>query len=170
MENYNLPKVPETVSTLFNDICSILKDLCKEKLNEEYYHLSVELAAKLARKRLSPLLSGPPKTWAAGIIHALGMANFLFDKSQSVHMTSRDLCDWFGLGQSTVSGKSKSIREMFKIHQMDPKWCLPTKVLDNPYVWMVDFDGYIVDVRTAPYEMQLAAYEAGIIPFIPKRH
>ena len=48
-----------------------MKALCKEKLNDEYYHLSVELAAKIARKRISPLLSGPPKTWAAGIIQSI---------------------------------------------------------------------------------------------------
>jgi hypothetical protein len=169
VKSYKLPKVPDNISSTFNDICKILKDLCKEKLNEEYYHLGVELAAKIARKRISPLLSGTLNTWAAGIIYALGMVNFLFDKSQPIHMTSKELCDWFELGQSTVSGKSKLIRDMFKIYQMDPKWSLPSKVLDNPYVWMVAFDGYIVDVRTAPYEMQLAAYEAGVIPFIPKQ-
>ena len=58
---------------------------------------------------------------------------------------------------------------MFGIYQMDPKWCLQSKVMDNPFIWMVSFDGYIVDVRTAPYEMQLAALEAGVIPFIPNK-
>ena len=167
MKNYKLPKVPENVSITFNDICSIMAALCKEKLSDEYFHLGVELAAKIARKRLSPFLSGHPKTWAAGIIHALGLVNFLFDKSQPVHLTSKELSEWFDLGQSTISAKSKSIREMFDIHHMDPKWCLPSKVLDNPLVWMVAFDGYIVDVRKASYEMKSAAYAAGLIPYIP---
>jgi len=167
VKNYKLPKVPENVSAIFNDICSVMAALCKEKLSDEYFHLGVELATKIARKRVSPFLSGYTKTWAAGIIHAIGFANFLFDKSQPVHLTSKELCEWFDLGQSTISVKSKSIRKMFKIHQMDPKWCLPSKVLDNPYVWLIAFDGCIVDVRNAPYEMQLAAYEAGVIPFIP---
>lgn len=169
MQNTKLPKVPDSVKNPFGDICNILSTFCKEKLNEEYFNLSVALAAKLARKRPSPLLSGHTKTWAAGIIHALGMVNFLFDKTQSPHLTSNELCAWFDLGQSTISSKSKSIRDMLNIHQMDPNWCLPSKVLDNPFVWMVSFDGYIVDVRTAPYEMQLAALEAGVIPFIPNK-
>ena len=167
MKNDPLPKVPEIVSAPFGNIYSIIASLCREKLNEEYFHLGIELATKIARKRPSPFLSGPPKTWAAGIIHALGMVNFLFDKTQSPHLTSKDLCEWFDLGQNTVSAKSKSIRDMFKIYQMDPKWSLPSKVMNNPYVWLVAFDGHIVDVRTASYEMQLAAYEAGVIPFIP---
>ena len=90
MKNYKLPKVPENVSTTFNDICSIMAALCKEKLSDEYFHLGVELAAKIAHKRLSPFLSGHPKTWAAGIIHALGLVNFLFDKSQPVHLHQRN--------------------------------------------------------------------------------
>jgi hypothetical protein len=170
MQNTKLPKVPDSVRKSFSDICNILAALCKERLNEEYFNLSVELAAKIARKRPSPLLSGHTKTWAAGIIHALGMVNFLFDKSQSPHLTSKELCAWFGLGQNTIGTKSKSIRDIFGIYQMDPKWCLRSKVMDNPFIWMVSFDGYIVDVRTAPYEMQLAALEAGVIPFIPKHN
>ncbi len=167
MKNTKLPKVPEVSSKPFNEICTILSNVCTEKLNAEYFALCIELAAKLARKRPSPLLSGNAKTWAAGIIHALGTVNFLFDKSQLPHLTSKDLCDWFSLGQSTISGKSKMIRELFNMGHFDTNWCLPSKMMDNPLIWMVAFDGYIVDVRSAPYEMQVAAYEAGVIPFIP---
>ena len=88
MKNPKLPNVPEAVSIPFQEICEIMSTLCKEKLSDEYFNLGVELAAKIARKRPSPFLSGPLKTWAAGIIHALGLVNFLFDKSQHVHLTS----------------------------------------------------------------------------------
>ena len=169
MQNTKLPKVPDNVNGPFIGICNILAALCKERLNAEYFNLSVELAAKIARKRPSPFLSGHTKTWAAGIIHALGSVNFLFDKTQSPHLTSKELCAWFDLGQNTISAKSKFIRDMLKMYQIDTNWCLPSKVIDNPLTWMVSFDGYIVDVRTAPYEMQLAALEAGVIPFIPNK-
>lgn len=168
MKNSKLPTVPVNVMAPFNEVCNILAAVCKEKLNEEYFHLSVELAAKIARKRPSPFLSGNTKTWAAGIIHALGLVNFLFDKSQSPHLTSKELCEWFDLGQSTISSKSKSIRDMFKMYQMDSNWDLPSKVIDNPLIWMVSFDGHIIDIRKAPYEMQIAALESGAIPFLPK--
>lgn len=167
MKNNKLPKVPEVASKPFHDICTILSDLCTEKLNREYFTLCTEIVAKLARKRPSPLLSGNTKTWAAGIIHALGTVNFLFDKSQLIHLALKNLCDWFSLGKSTLSGKSKTIRELFDMGNFDPKWCLPSKMMENPLIWMVAFDSYIVDVRSAPYEMQVAAFEAGVIPFIP---
>lgn len=56
---------------------------------------------------------------------------------------------------------------MFKMRPMDPKWCLPSLIKDNPMVWLISFDGIIIDVREAPYEIQIAAYEVGVIPYIP---
>ena len=43
-------------------------------------------------------------------------------------------------------------------------------LLDNPLVWMFEIDGMIVDLRTAPQELQVAAYQQGLIPFIPPEH
>nr|WP_269447747.1 DUF6398 domain-containing protein [Legionella fallonii] len=101
-------------------------------------------------------------------MHALGMVNFLFDKSQNPHLSSQDLSSWFGLSQNTISAKSKSIRDLFKIRQTDPKWTLPSKIEDYPFVWMISVNGFIVDVQEASYEIQEQAYYQGIIPYIPK--
>ena len=95
------------------------------------------------------------------------MTNFLFDKSQNPHITAKQISDWFDLGSSTVQGKSKTIREMFKINPMDYKWCLPSRIDKHPVAWMISVNGYIIDVREAPYELQVEAYEAGVIPYIP---
>ncbi len=38
------------------------------------------MAAALSRKRPSPLSTGRERSWAVGIIYALGQVNFLFDK------------------------------------------------------------------------------------------
>ncbi|BCA94420.1 hypothetical protein TUM19329_07810 [Legionella antarctica] len=50
---------------------------------------------------------------------------------------------------------------------MDPKWTLPSRIEDNPFILMVSVNGFIVDVREAPYEIQEQAYYQGIIPYIP---
>jgi hypothetical protein len=123
--------------------------------------------AKLARKRPSPLLSGRSNTWAAGVIHALGMVNFLFDKTRDPYLSSKELADWFGLSQNTIGAKSKSIRDMFKMMQLDPKWTLCSNLDNNPMVWMIMVNGFIIDARRATYEIQEQAYKAGIIPYIP---
>ena len=41
-----------------------------------------ELAATLARKRPSPLLSGQLESWACGIIRTIGWVNFLGDPAR----------------------------------------------------------------------------------------
>ena len=56
---------------------------------------------------------------------------------------------------------------MFKIYQLDPKWCLPSRIANNPMAWMISINGFIVDARHAPYDIQIAAHQAGAIPYVP---
>ena len=136
-------------------------------LNADYAALSRKLAAKLARKRPSPIVRGKPEIWACGIVYALGTVNFLFDKSQSPHMRADELCAAFGVSQSSGSNKAKLIRELFDMYQMDPNWCLPSLVDQNPLIWMLEVNGFIMDVRHAPREVQEIAFAKGLIPYIP---
>jgi len=114
-----------------------------------------------------PLDKGRPVSWASGIVHAIGFINFLHDPSQSPHMTSAQLADGFGVSQQTMQTKSKIIRDEFDLMQMDPDWCLPSLIGDNPLVWMLEVNGFIMDIREAPREAQEEAYQLGLIPYIP---
>jgi hypothetical protein len=164
-----LPKVPNAVNDTFMNIVRIIKSFCDDKLNNEYYELSVKLAAKIARKKPSPLLFGKINTWAAGIIHAIGMVNCVFDKSITPNIQFQDIEKHFDLSSSTISSKSKSIRDMCKIYQLDPEWSLPSRIDKNPLVWLVKVNGFIIDIRNAPLELQLEALNAGVIPYIPEK-
>ncbi len=73
----------------------------------------------------------------------------------------------FGVGESTGHGKSKAIRTMLKIRPFDPEWTLPSRLDDNPMVWMLEVNGFLMDVRHAPREVQEIAFEKGLIPYIP---
>jgi len=53
------------------------------------------------------------------------------------------------------------------MRQLDPNWCLPSKLNDNPMAWMIMVNGLLVDARQLPREIQEVAYEKGIIPYIP---
>jgi hypothetical protein len=141
---------------------------CREFLNEEYAELCRKLALALARKRPSPLLRGKPDTWACGIVRTIGWVNYLDDPSQNPHLRL-PLIDWaFGVAESTGQAKSKAIRKMFKIMNFDPRWTLPSKMDDNPKVWMLEVNGFIMNVRHAPREIQERAFEKGLIPYIPE--
>lgn len=160
-------KVPEPMLALYNEITSISDAFCKEYLNDEYAGMAHKLAAALARKRPSPLVNGQAKSWAAGILYTLGRVNFLFDKSQTPHMRADQLCKKIGVSQQTASGRAQKIRNMLDIFQMHPDWTLPSRVDDNPMIWILQVNGYMVDIRSMPREVQVIAFDKGFIPYIP---
>lgn len=160
-------KVPETMQGLFDEITSISDAFCKEYLNDEYAGMARKMAATLARKRPSPLVNGQAKSWAAGILYTLGQVNFLFDKSQTPHMRADELCKKIGVSQQTASGRAQKIKQTLKIFPMHPDWTLPSHVDDNPMIWILQVNGYMVDIRSMPREVQVIAFDNGLIPYIP---
>gem|GEM_PF-239873 len=155
------------MQSTYTTIVALTDGFCKEHLNEEYAQLARQLTAALCRKRPSPLSRGKPNSWACGIIYALGFVNFLFDKSHEPYLSATELCTGFGISKSTGSNKSRQIRDLMDMVQFDPSWCLPSLMDENPLAWMIMVDGLIVDARRAPLSIQQAAYEKGIIPYIP---
>jgi hypothetical protein len=146
----------------------ILTDaFCKQYLNEEYAQLCRKLAETLSRKRPSPLLSGRLETWASGVVRTIGWVNFLHDPSQTPHMTLSSIDEAFGIAESTGAAKLKAIRTMLRIHQFDHKWSLPSKMDENPRVWLLEVNGLLMDIRHAPRELQEAAFAKGLIPYVP---
>lgn len=159
--------VPKTMQEIYDAITPLTDGFCKEKLNEEYADMCRQMTAKLCRKRPSPLSNGRPKNWAAGIIHAIGTVNFVFDKSQTPHITSPDISHYFGVGKSSPASKSKEIRDLLDIGLMDPAWTLPSRMDSNPMAWFISVDGLILDARHLPRPIQEAAFAKGLIPYIP---
>jgi hypothetical protein len=160
-------KVPTAMQARVNEIVHITDAFARQFLNDEYAQLLRYAAAALARKRPSPLARGTPDTWACGITHAIGMVNFLFDVSQEPYMKASDLYKGFGVSQASGQAKSKIVRDTLKMFQFDPNWCLPSKLGDNPWVWLAEVNGLVVDLRHAPRQIQELAYEQGMIPYIP---
>ena len=161
-------KVPKAMLGKYDIIAPVIKEFCEEHLNEEYSDISLLMLEKLCRKRPSPIDFGKPNTWACGIIYAVGSINFLFDKSQTPHMRASELAEKFGISSSTAGNKAGEIRKLLNTGTFDPEWTLPSKLEDNPYVWMFETSsGFIVDVRYAPREIQEELFEARLIPFIP---
>ena len=101
------------------------------------------------------------------IVRTIGWVNFLDDCSQSFHMKLTTIEKVFGVGESTGQSKSKLIRTMLKIRQFDHHWTLPSKMDNNHTMWMLEVNGFIMDVRRCTREVQEAAFEKGLIPYIP---
>jgi hypothetical protein len=151
----------------FNAIVALTDAFCRAHLDEEYAQLARQATAALRRKRPSPLATGNVKTWACGIVYALGTVNFLFDRSQTPSMSAAELCAGFGVSKSTSAAKARAVRDALDMSQMDPQWYRPSKLDENPMAWMIMVNGFVVDVRSMPRDVQEAAYAKGLIPYLP---
>jgi hypothetical protein len=165
--------VPDPMRPAYEAIVERTDAFCAAHLDMECATLCRELAAALARKRPSPIGRGRPDVWAAGVISALALVNFWYDRTQTPHTSHAQLCEFFGAAFSTVTAKSKQIRTLFKMHQFDPAWTAPSKVDSNPMIWYLSVNGLIVDIRHdpayagSPRAAQVVAFEKGLIPYIP---
>ena len=161
------PPTKESKDVALDVIIGLIDQFCKDHLNEEYAALCRKLAEKLGRKRPSPLLQGSPNAWASGIVRAIGGVNFLHDKTQTPYMRSTDIDHYLGTSPSTGAAKLAAIRKMLGMHQLDPDWSLPSRLEENPLVWMLKVNGFMMDIRSAPREAQEVAFKKGLIPYIP---
>jgi hypothetical protein len=114
-----------------------------------------------------PLARGRKEVWACGIVRTIGWVNMLDDPKQSPYMKLIDIDPEFGVAESTGQAKSLAIRRMFGIGRLNPDWTLPSRLGDNPLIWKVEVNGMLVDIRQESRERQEAAFQKGLIPYIP---
>jgi len=161
-----MAEVPKACAVRFADLVGLTDTFCEAHLNAEYKELCREMAVAICQKGL-PVLKGKTEGWAAGIVYMLGRINFLDDPSQTPHKKSMEIAKGFGVSMATMQAKAKVIRERMHLMRFHPTWCLPSKMDDNPLVWMLEVNGFLMDIRMAPREAQVVAYEKELIPNIP---
>lgn len=160
-------RIPNAMAEKFAAITSLTDAFCTQHLNEEYRRMIHRVVGALCRKRPSPLSSGKENVWAAAAVHAVGRVNFLDDPAQTPHCKPKVIYAFFGIAESTGQSKSKAIRDALKMDNFTHEWILPSLLADMPMIWMLKVNGLVMDIRTAPLELQQIAFEKGLIPFIP---
>jgi hypothetical protein len=161
-----MSNVPKAYAARLTELVGLTDGFCDAHLNAEYKDLCREMAVAICQKG-SLVLHGKPQGWAAGIVYALGWVNFLGDSNQTPHMKSPDIANGFGVSMATMQAKAKVIREELDLIPFHPDWTLASRMDSNPLVWMLEVNGFLMDIRKAPREAQAAAYEKGLIPYIP---
>lgn len=167
MQTSSKSSVPAAVRPVFDEIVARLEAVARVHLTEEYVPVLREMAAALARKRPSPLWRGDPAVWACGIAHAVGAANFLFDRSGTPYMTGAQLAEAFGVGTNSGANKAAMIRKLLNMAPYDPRWCVASKLAEHPMAWFIQVNGIVVDARHAPVDLQREAFARGLIPYVP---
>jgi hypothetical protein len=137
-----------------NKLLELTGGFCNQKLDDDYLRLSEKLIKKLGRKRNVPFETGKIEIWAAAIIHALGLINFLFDKSTDPHVSVSEINEYFGTKASTVTGKSKQIRDLLKLAYFDKDFSIRGMRNNNPFQNMVKVDGFLVSIDSLPEDLQ----------------
>lgn len=160
-------KIPKEMQPKCNEIVALTDEFCQQWLNAECAEMCSKVLAALARKRPSPLLKGNPNTWACAVVYAVGSINFLFDKSSQPHVKASELCEYFKLSVKTGEAKSKQIRDLLKIRRFDFHWTLPSRIDSTDMIWYLSISGFEKDIRQEPLYLQIAAYEKGLIPYVP---
>ncbi len=135
-------------------IIELIREFCSQKLDDDYFELSVRLIEKLGRKRTVPFMTGKVEIWAAAVIHALGSINFLFDKSFEPYVTVDELNDFFGTKKATTGNKSKEIRDMLRLYYFDKEFSTKTMIDNNPVNNLVKVNGFLVPINALPIEVQ----------------
>jgi len=159
-------KIPVALRPRAAEMIEITDRFCAEQLDGEYGELCRRLIARLARKRPSPLERGEPRIWAAGAVYELGSANFLFDRSSEPFMTADHLAAGLGVAKTTMANKARRIRDVLALGPMEPELYRRDILAEHPLAWLVELDGFIVDARQLPPELQAEARRQGLIPHI----
>lgn len=157
-------RVPKARRSDVAEIAALIDEVCAGHLDGEYGALSLRLLAKLARKRPSPLVRGQRRVWAAAVLYTVGSINFLFDPSQQPHLRSDELAMATGVAKSTMTNKSALIRRTLQLGPLEPELCRRALLARHPYAWLVEIDGFIVDVRALPQPLQNDARRRGLVP------
>lgn len=133
---------------------------CSQKLDDDYLQLCEKLIKKLGRKRNVPFQRGRLEIWAAAVIHTIGSINFLFDKSFEPYVTSEQICEYFGTKKTTISNKSREIKDMFELWYFSPEFSTQRMSASNPFNQMVMVDGLIVPIDALPDDLQKKVRDA----------
>jgi hypothetical protein len=56
---------------------------------------------------------------------------------------------------------------MFGMDPFDPEWTLASLMDENPLIWLLEINGFKMDIRMLSREIQEAAFNQGLIPYIP---
>ena len=104
------------------EIMSIIEEVCKNNLSEEYLFLAENLCKEIFKLENSNLNKSKANSWACGIVHALGLKNGLFTNKSTIDIKASDFYKLFNVSSSTGLSKSKEVRAMIDVD--DDKWLI----------------------------------------------
>ena len=119
-----MQELSKTIAGKYDEISEKIKSFSKEHLNEEYMNICMKATKTLCLNHEEDLKKGKSLSWAAGIVHAIGSVNNLFDSKDEPYIKALDLYKAFEVSSSTGSSKSKEVKKLLNISEENSEWIL----------------------------------------------
>jgi hypothetical protein len=117
-------RIPAPHRARFSEVAALLTQFGRAYLDAELTGFTVELWQRLCRKKSPDCLHGQPEIWAAAVIHVIARMNFLFDRSQPVHLSFATICDYFHTNKTTIGNKATTLERTLKLRpHSEPGLC-----------------------------------------------
>ena len=121
-----MQELSNVIANKYEEIIDKIKSFSSEYLNDEYKNICIGAAETLFLNNEEQLKKGKSLSWAAGIVHAIGTINNLFDSKEEPYIKATDLYKAFGVSGSTGSTKSKEVQKLLDLSKENKQW-----IIDN---------------------------------------
>lgn len=157
------------MSSKIEIIKELLNDFCNEILNcPAYAKICHQVLRELDQHPSHPLDKGKENIWAAGIAHAVGSVNFLFQTSSSPHISVSDLNYFFGTQASTTDKKSLNLRDLLHISPYNSSYQINQTDSNDPLEQIKEAIVKKFGVSEEDVEAILSSVNRPDCPVIPK--
>ncbi|NME81803.1 DUF6398 domain-containing protein [Clostridium sp. SM-530-WT-3G] len=119
-----MQEISKILADKYEEVIGKINSFSNEYLNKEYNDICVEATKLLFLNNETIVKKGKSDSWAAGIVHAIGSVNGLFDSKEEPYIKALDLYKKFGVSSSTGSNKSKEVKSLLGINEDNKKWIL----------------------------------------------
>lgn len=119
-----MQELSNIIAGKYEEVIEKIKSFSNEYLNEEYKNICVVAAETLFFNNEEQLKKGKSFSWAAGIVHAIGTVNNLFDSKEEPYIKAADLYKAFGVSSSTGSSKSKEVKNLLNLSKENEQWII----------------------------------------------
>jgi len=116
--------IPSEKRERFGEVAALLEQFGPIHLDPELTGFTLELWRRICRLQRMDCRRGRPQVWSATVVHVIARINFLFDRSQPVHLTFDTICEWFQVNKNTVGGKATEVERTLCLSQhAEPGLC-----------------------------------------------
>jgi tetratricopeptide (TPR) repeat protein len=117
-----MQELSNVIADKYEQVIEEIKKFSSEYLNDQYKNICIKAAETLFLKNEEQFKKGKSFSWAAGIVHAIGSINNLFDSNDEPYVKATDLYKAFGISSSTGSSKSKQIKNLLDLSKENKQW------------------------------------------------